>query len=68
MHRALFEKKYVWLGHLKAETTSLRSVSHVPFVAQVLLEFGWQLESVSERLQQKIPNLLRGLEKEEKKA
>ena len=40
---------------LKAEPASLEWVSPVAFGVQVLLEFGWQLGTVSERLNRKNP-------------
>ena len=61
MHGALFGKSTCGAGYLKAEPDSLRSGSPVEFVAQVLLEFGWQLETVSERLQQENPKLAQRL-------
>ena len=52
---------------LKAGSTSLGELSPETFGAQVLLQFGWQLETVVKMLQQENPKLTQSLEKNEKK-
>ena len=67
MHRDL-EKACVMEDFLEAEPVSLGSGSPGGLGVQVFLEFGWQLETDSERLQHENAKLLQRLEEKGKES